>query len=757
MPTYRVTDPQTGKSVRLTGDSPPTEAELTQVFARLSPATEPARTPDRPPGLATIGDYAGHPSGMLEQLFAPMGPRTSKFVADAARGFAKRGAESVATAGRLLRKIPGVSAADDIVTPAVGDTTRRTPGERAGAMIEQAVEFYAPLSGVSKVVAGASLPMRMLAEGAAGGAAGMFQSNGDPWAGGGAAVLSAGFPLLSAGARLTRSALDRAAAGAKDGGVGGAIASVVRKVAPGAPRTMMVQALKPRNTRFNFESALDRAMPEINAAAQARGAAVSGVDDLLAVTKAAKRQIASQIDTMRGPMKQAGFQVDLSDVADAVAGSVPKRIQLKDPSRALAIREQSNVYRKSFDLEDAEAFLREANAELDSYYNKFPAARGKSLAVDPDVATVAAEAKALRDVIYKRLDDAGDGAAARELQKRYGALLEVEDTAFRRANVAKRQQPESLNEQMSGARAAGEYARGAWKLAHFDLTGAADIASGAAMRSTAKFMKDQQTTDALIRRAFANYDVLPQAVAMPVRRPVAGLLGRGPIVPPAPADRSFVRGVPAVPAVSGRPRQLGPGREAIVTPPPAAAESYARGVDAAPMEYTIDPTRRASEGFRVSQYSGTIGDLAAPPMPEGLSPVLRRMVEDLDTFTPQRGKLVRESLDNADSHYAAGTPGSPVGDDIRVISEQNVSNREIKQAILDLLNGKRPSNKLHTAVMDAAMGYIEKRPGYRGPAMGLSDLDDPGFDLKRLGVSLPAQVAGPLQAGEMVYLPYRSR
>jgi hypothetical protein len=35
MPTYRVTDPQSGLTVDLTGDSPPTEQELTQIFAEM--------------------------------------------------------------------------------------------------------------------------------------------------------------------------------------------------------------------------------------------------------------------------------------------------------------------------------------------------------------------------------------------------------------------------------------------------------------------------------------------------------------------------------------------------------------------------------------------------------------------------------------------------------------------------------------------------------------------------------------------------
>jgi len=61
--------------------------------------------------------------------------------------------------------------------------------------------------------------------------------------------------------------------------------------------------------------------------------------------------------------------------------------------------------------------------------------------------------------------------------------------------------------------------------------------------------------------------------------------------------------------------------------------------------------------------------------------------------------------------------GSPIGDDIRVISEQNVGNNAIKRAIRDLLSGKLPTNRLHTAALDAAVGYIEKRPGYMGPTV----------------------------------------
>ena len=43
MATYRVTDPKTGRTLRLTGDSPPTEQELTGIFSSLGPAPTPQK------------------------------------------------------------------------------------------------------------------------------------------------------------------------------------------------------------------------------------------------------------------------------------------------------------------------------------------------------------------------------------------------------------------------------------------------------------------------------------------------------------------------------------------------------------------------------------------------------------------------------------------------------------------------------------------------------------------------------------------
>ena len=45
MPTYKITDPSSGKTVRITGDSPPTEDELTDIFKSVgssAPVTQSA-------------------------------------------------------------------------------------------------------------------------------------------------------------------------------------------------------------------------------------------------------------------------------------------------------------------------------------------------------------------------------------------------------------------------------------------------------------------------------------------------------------------------------------------------------------------------------------------------------------------------------------------------------------------------------------------------------------------------------------------
>lgn len=512
----------------------------------------------------------------------------TRAIVDAAEGAASGLAASVYQGGDLIRR--GLGMERIIQRPAVQEAMR-TPDSfagKTGRFMEQAAEFVVPAA----MTAGMSLPARMAIGGAAGATAGAVQSGGDPVAtflgGAGGAILPPSGQLASA----ARERVGVAAAGAKEGGVGGALASVVQSAAPAKPKAMMVQALKPRSVKTGFDAALDRALPEIKAVEREAGRSIGGIDDFLAATKAAKQRIQAQLDQMRGPQAAMGSTVDLSPVADAMVRSIPKKVQLETPQAAAAVAAKADAYRRAFSLEEAETLLRETNAELQGFYDLYPSARRSALG-HPATAALEAQARTLREAIYAKLDAPGQGEAARELNRRYGALMEVEGEAWRRSNVAKRQQPESLSEQIGAVRAAGEMARGIYRVLHGDPSGAMDIAAARAMRSAGKTIKESQTTDALIRRAMAAYDGTPVPVQMPNPPTVRGLLPPGARrMGPAP-DPSFARGVPATPAQSERLALPAP----AARPMPAGADPS--GVRSTPARPTVQRDPRTGRMRRV--------------------------------------------------------------------------------------------------------------------------------------------------------------
>lgn len=517
-------------------------------------------------------------------------PDAADFTAGVGQGVLNR----VVDLGEAVHAVPGVSRAVDWLYGQPGLSAAAFPEARrmindvdtgtygrAGRTVYHAAEYAYPAGRVAQWTRNVPWFGRTMAQaGTSAGVAGV-QTGGDPeamlFAAGMGAVGDTAFRVAGAGVRATRNA----AAGARDGGFGGAVAGAIRTTAPLNAKAMLFQAIKPRSTLVNWDRSMNMALPELKAAEAGLGRHINGIDDLIEATKWAKRQIQNELQVIRGTAR--GFEVDLSPVAEAMERSIPKKLQLENPELALRLQNSAKVYRQRFSLEDAEQLLKETNAEMEAFYSKYPPAQRRALTADPEWARLNAQAKELRQSIDATFDRAADtgGDAARELRRRYGALLDVETESFRRANVAKRQQPESLSEQLSAARAAMEITRGTWRLVRGDLTGAADIVGGVAMRDTARFLKEQQTTDALIRRAFAGYQGARAPVQMPSHRPVRGYLRRGSIVTEPPADVSGGRGVSAWPDVrySGTPRQL----PAPVRPMPAHTASPGRLVEAKPM------------------------------------------------------------------------------------------------------------------------------------------------------------------------------
>lgn len=349
---------------------------------------------------------------------------------------------------------------------------------------------------------------------------------------------------------------------------------------------LMVRAVKPPSRATGFPETLERSMPEMKLSEQQTGKPINNIDDALGALQHAKQRVWSQYEQMAGPQRAMGATVDLNPVADAIEGSISDKLKLENPQAAAALQAQADKYRARFPLQKAESFLKTTNAELNSYYAKNPAAKRVAASGNPDTAALEAQSKAYRDAIYNTLDDGSEGAAPREIKQRYGALMQLEDNLERRRTVAARQQPESLSEQIGKWSAVGQAVKGGLRMMGGDVTGAADVGAAIAQRKAASMLKEAQTTDALIRRAFRNYDKAPAPVNIPQQPTPAGLLGRGPTVTPPPPDPSKVTvttGPPLKPQAAPPSRQLP--RGAIRTPVPPDPSK----VKAEPAMPVVDP------------------------------------------------------------------------------------------------------------------------------------------------------------------------
>ena len=177
MPTFKITDPNTGKTIRVTGDSPPDELELEQIFSAAGSGHEGQPAPK--PGLmgraldalavpeaksreglkmlaSGVPAYSGAPAGALASLplMPLMGPMAPLAPVMGALAGEKLSPSSNVPSGNLIR---------DLVTGA--------PRIGADTMAEAAPEFISRDSivtaGALKGVKAAATPLKVIGRGAA--------------------------------------------------------------------------------------------------------------------------------------------------------------------------------------------------------------------------------------------------------------------------------------------------------------------------------------------------------------------------------------------------------------------------------------------------------------------------------------------------------------------------------------------------------------------------------------------------------------
>ncbi|MBZ5660543.1 MAG: hypothetical protein LAO08_09060 [Acidobacteriia bacterium] len=280
----------------------------------------------------------------------------------------------------------------------------------------------------------------------------------------------------------------------------------------------MTKAIKPLASNTGWDSAIAKAAPDMKAVEADLGHPITGVDDALNAVNIAKKgiwqQYAAKLQAAQEAFPNAPSMstIDGNEIADAMMDAIDKRTALQNPDLVEHIQKVADTYRRPMDLPEAEDFLQSANNDLHSYYAKNKV--GRQVAErDPATGYVVAEADQLRDSLYSTLDNlTGPGAA--DLKQRYGALSNVENELLRRKNVAARQQPESLAEQISMARAYGKIAVGTLRASPGQML------EGVQSLAAAKWLKARGTTDAMITRAFENLG--PKAQTAPIAPQGAG-------------------------------------------------------------------------------------------------------------------------------------------------------------------------------------------------------------------------------------------
>jgi hypothetical protein len=289
------------------------------------------------------------------------------------------------------------------------------------------------------------------------------------------------------------------------------------------PNQLLTKAIKPLASNTKWDYAIAKAAPDMKAVETDLGHPISGVDDALAATSIAKKAIWNQYADKLNAAQQAfpnapGMAtIDGNEIADAMMSSIDKRTALQRPELVERVQKIADTYRRPMDVAEAEDFLQSANNDLHSYYAKNKVGQ-RVAAQDPDMGSTVAEAEALRSQLYSTLDNlTGPGAA--DLKQRYGALSNVENELLRRKNVSARQQPDSLAEQLSMARAYGKIAVGVARLSPSSLI------EGTQSLAAAKWLKTRGTTDAMITRAFQALGAQPAVTAVPTPP------GLGPNVP----------------------------------------------------------------------------------------------------------------------------------------------------------------------------------------------------------------------------------
>jgi hypothetical protein len=141
--------------------------------------------------------------------------------------------------------------------------------------------------------------------------------------------------------------------------------------------------------------------------------------------------------------RQGPRPVDMKPAAKAVRDAITPEMRTFDENGVKALEDLANKLDQSRTVEEASRLQKYANAQLESYYNKYPTARRSAMAANPDTLGWETARRAVREELNKTLENAGETETA-EARKDYGHMTTLEKELERKVNVNDRSKPTGL-------------------------------------------------------------------------------------------------------------------------------------------------------------------------------------------------------------------------------------------------------------------------------------------------------------------------
>jgi hypothetical protein len=203
---------------------------------------------------------------------------------------------------------------------------------------------------------------------------------------------------------------------------------------------LLTQGISPRTSMTNFAPSLKRAAGDLKS--YDANSPIKSVQDLNDAIPEIKQKIWSE-EVEPALQRQADKPVNMKPVADAVRQQISPEMREFDEANAEKLDKLADKLESAKDVTSANSLLKYANGQLESYFQKFPAARKANLMNNPETAGWEAARAELRNQFLQTLEANGEDGV-RDARLRYGALDTLQDAVERRVNVAARAKPMSL-------------------------------------------------------------------------------------------------------------------------------------------------------------------------------------------------------------------------------------------------------------------------------------------------------------------------